>query len=171
MQWMSFGVGVAAAVAARAALVPALQVKFRRDIGRLNAGDVAPMLRAYAPDAVLHFPPGTHRFAGAWIGRPAIERFLQQFAAAGIHGELGEVAVSGPPWSMRLWARFDDRAEGPDGTVIYENQAVLVLRTRWGRVVEQHDFLADTAPIARFDAALTELGIAPAAREPHPASA
>ncbi len=41
--------------------------------------------------------------------------------------------------------RFDDHADAPDGTRLYENRTVLVLRTRWGKVVEQQDFYADTA--------------------------
>jgi ketosteroid isomerase-like protein len=164
MQWSAFVLGATAAVAARAAVVPALRVKFDRDIRRLNAGDHRPMLSAYAADAVLRFAPGAHRFAGVWTGRAAIEQFLQEFTGAGLQGEIKEIATSGPPWAMRLWARFDDRSVGADGVVLYENRAVLVLRTRWGRVVEQDDFLADTAPIEALERALLERGIEPAAR-------
>ena len=47
-----------------------------------------------------------------------------------------------------MWVRFDDHADAPDGTRIYENSTVLVLRTRWGKVVEQHDFYVDTQRIS-----------------------
>ena len=57
-----------------------------------------------------------------------------------------------------MWVRFDDHADAPDGTRIYENQTVLVLRTRWGKVVEQHDFYADTAAILTLENALAGAG-------------
>jgi hypothetical protein len=37
---------------------------------------------------------------------------------------------------------------------------VLVLRMKWGKVVEQTDFYVDTRNIAEFDRKLTELGVA-----------
>ena len=46
-----------------------------------------------------------------------------------------------------------------DGTRIYENKGVLVLRTRWFKVVEQHDFFVDTQAIVDLDRALKELGV------------
>lgn len=159
MQWGSVLIGAVGALAMRASVVPVLRLKFTRDVARLNAGDATPLLAAFAPDAVLRFAPGDHRWAGTWTGRAAIEQFLDLFTAAGIQGELREVAVSGPPWSMRLWARFDDHAAAPDGTPLYANRAVLVLRTRWGRIVEQDDFYADTTQMPAFDAALTAHGI------------
>jgi hypothetical protein len=36
-----------------------------------------------------------------------MDRFLQNFTAAGIQGEIRQVATSGPLWAMTLWARFD----------------------------------------------------------------
>ncbi len=47
----------------------------------------------------------------------------------------------------------------PDGTRLYENRTALVLRTRWFKIVEQHDFYVDTAPITALDRKLTETGI------------
>ena len=43
--------------------------------------------------------------------------------------------------------RFDDHADGPDGERLYENQTVLVMRLKWGRIVDQEDFYADTGRI------------------------
>ncbi|GAA4931126.1 SnoaL-like protein [Actinomycetospora succinea] len=150
------GLGVAAGLGARALLPVALRAKFTGDVTRLNAGDPSSLLTAYADDAVLHFPQGEHRFAGPWRGKPAIERFLRTFVASRIQGRLREIAVSGPPWALTIWARFDDHADAADGTRLYENRAVLVLRTRWGRVVDHEDFFADTERIAAFDRALAE---------------
>jgi ketosteroid isomerase-like protein len=160
----SFVAGAAVAVAARALLPRLLRVKFERDVARLNAGDHTTLLAAYADDAVLHFAPGDHRWAGDWVGKAAIDRFLQQFTAAGIQGEIKDIALAGPPWALRMLVRFDDYADGPDGTRLYENRTVLLVRTRWGRIVEQDDFYLDTTRIAEFDRALAALGVAPIPR-------
>ncbi len=154
-----FGAGLAAT--GRALATRLLLVKFARDVAKLNAGDHRSLLNAYADDFVLHFHEGDHRWSGDWIGKSGMDRFLQNFTAAKIQGEIRQIAVSGPPWALTLWARFDDHADAPDGTRIYENRTALVLRTRWGKIVEQDDFYADTDRIAALDRKLTELGIAP----------
>lgn len=156
--------GAALAVAARALLPQLLLVKFGRDVERLNAGDHSTLLAAYADDAVLRFNDGDHRWAGEWTGKPAIDRFLQNFTAAKVQGEISQLAISGPPWALTMWVRFDDHADGPDGTRLYENRTVLVLRTKWGKVVDQEDFYVDTGGILAFDRKLTELGVAPVPR-------
>jgi len=154
-----FMLGLVCATAGRAILPRLLLLKFRRDLERLNEGDYSSLLAAYGDDFVLHFNEGEHRFSGDWVGKEGMERFLQNFTAAGIQGQIRQIAISGPPWAMGIWARFDDHADAPDGTRVYENRTALVLRTRWGRIVEQEDFYADTALITEFDRRLTELGI------------
>jgi ketosteroid isomerase-like protein len=117
-------------------------------VRRLNAGDYSSLLGLYDREFVLHFHAGEHRWAGDWAGRVNFDRFLQNFVAARIQGRVRQIAVSGPPWALTLWVRFDDCAADPDGELIYENQTALVLRTRWGKVVEQHGFYAGTEAIA-----------------------
>jgi ketosteroid isomerase-like protein len=153
--------GAVLALAARALLPKLLLVKFARDVERLNAGDHSTLLSAYADDAVLHFNDGDHRWAGDWVGKAAIERFLQNFTAAKVQGEIKQIAVSGAPWALTMLIRFDDHADGPDGTRLYANRTVLVLRTKWGKVVDHEDFYVDTQRILEFDRKLTELGVAP----------
>lgn len=155
--------GAAAALAGRALLTRALLGTFRRDLAKLNAGDYAALLGAYADDAVLAFNDGDHRWAGEHRGRAAIERFLQDFTNAGLQGELREVFLAGPPWRMTLLARFDDHAAGPDGEELYANRTVLLLRTRWGRIVRQEDYYEDTVRMAAFDRRLRDLGVLPVA--------
>jgi ketosteroid isomerase-like protein len=152
-------VGAAAAIAGRAALVRLLERKFQADVAQLNAGDHTALLGAYADDFVLHFHEGPHRWSGDWVGKTGMDRFLRNFVAARIQGEIREITTSGPPWAMTLWVRFDDHAEAPDGTRIYDNSTVLMLRTRMGKVVEQHDFYLDTGRILDLDRKLTELGV------------
>lgn len=153
--------GAGAAIAARALLPRLLLVKLRRDVRALNAGDHRPLLSAYADDAVLVFNRGDHRWSGEHRGKAAIDRFLRDFVAAGLQGELGELFVAGPPWRLTLIGRFDDRATGPDGTELYANRIVLIVRTRWGRIVRQEDYYEDTERIAVLEARLRELGIEP----------
>ncbi len=151
--------GVALGLAARAAVPRLLLLKFAPSVAKLNAGDYKPLLDNYADDFVLHFNEGPHRWSGDWIGKPAFDAFMRNFIAAGIQGEIKAVATSGPLWALTMWVRFDDHADDPDGTRIYENSTVLVLRTRWFKGVEQHDFYADTARVVEFERRLAERGV------------
>lgn len=166
MRLKSVFAGAALAIAGRALLPQLLLTKFGRDVARLNAGDHSTLLDAYAEDAVLRFNDGEHRWAGDWVGKAGIDRFLQNFTAAKVQGEIRQIALSGPPWALTMWVRFDDHADGPDGTRLYENRTVLVMRTRWGKVVEHEDFYVDTGAIAAFDRKLTDLGVDPVPKEP-----
>ena len=151
--------GAGAAIAGRALLTRLILIKLRRDVARLNTGDYGPLLAGYADDAVLHFNEGPHRFSGEHRGKPAIERFLREFTAAGITGEIAEIWTGGPPWALTLVVRFDDGATGPAGEELYANRTVIVARTRWGKIVEQDDFYFDTARIASFEEKLVALGL------------
>jgi ketosteroid isomerase-like protein len=164
MIFVSLLVGAALGLAARAALPRLLFLRLSPAVTKLNAGDHTALLDAYADDFVLHFNEGPHRFAGDWVGKAGMDRFLQNFTAAGIQGEIRQVATSGPLWALTMWVRFDDHADAPDGTRIYENSTVLVLRTRWGKVVEQDDFYVDTERIVALDRKLSELGVEAVAR-------
>jgi len=160
----AFALGAGTAIGGRLVLHRALLLKLRRDVRLLNDGDAGPFLAGFADDAVLHFADGPHRWAGAHRGRPAIEAFFRDFVAAGLQGEIRALWIGGPPWAMTIVARFDDRATDPEGREIYANRTAIVVRTRWGRIVEQDDFYADTGGIAAFDRRLTELGVLPASR-------
>lgn len=154
-------VGAAGALAARAFLVRALLFKFRRDVAALNAGDYEPSLANYADDAVLRFNDGPHRWAGEHRGKPAIARFLRNFVNAGLQGQITELLIAGAPWRMTAIARFDDHAHDPGGQEIYRNRTVLLVRSRWGRIVHHEDFYEDTGRILDLDAHLSERGVLP----------
>jgi len=153
--------GAGAAIAVRALLRRVVLLKLRADVRRLNSGDYETLLAGYADDAVLRFNDGPHRWSGDYRGKPAIERFLREFTAAGLKGEIRELWIAGPPWALTLIARFDDRATGPDGEELYANRVTIVARTRWGKIVEHEDFYEDTGRIPAFDEKLRELGIGP----------
>ncbi len=154
--------GAGAAIAGRALVQRLILAKLRRDVRRLNRGDYRPLLAGYADDAVLVFNEGPHRWSGEHRGRSGIERFLRDFTAAGVQGEVRTLWIGGPPWALTLVVRFDDRATGPGGEELYANRVVIVARTRWGRIVEHEDFYLDTARIVEFEEKLRALGVAPA---------
>jgi ketosteroid isomerase-like protein len=156
------GIAAAATLAARALLVRAMLAKLRRDVEALNGGDFGPVFSNYAPEAVLRFNDGEHRWAGEHRGKEAVRRFLEDFVAAGIRGHISELVVGGPPWRMTLVARFDDHAHDPAGREIYRNRTALVARARWGRIVLQEDFYEDTGRIEALERSLRELGVEPA---------
>ncbi len=129
----------------------AMLKKLRRDLAAFNRGDYRPLLASFADDAVLVFADGEHRWAGQHNGRVSIEAFLHECVTAGLQGEFRDLLVGGPPWKMRAAVRFDDHAEGPDRTVVYNNRTMLYLATRWGKIVRQDDFFADTSRIEAFE--------------------
>lgn len=153
--------GAALGLGARALMNRLILEKLRADVRYLNSGDYGPLLSGYSDDAVLHFVEGDHRWSGDHVGKIAIENFLRNFTGAGLQGEVTEIMTSGPPWAMTLVARFNDRADGPDGEEIYENRVVVFTRTRWGKIVDHLDFYEDSTRIPEFEAKLTELGIGP----------
>jgi ketosteroid isomerase-like protein len=156
-----FSAGALAVLAGRLLLLGLVRMKLRRDVERLNAGDHRPILAAYAPDAVLAFDDGPHRWSGRHVGTAKIERFLSEIMRAGLQGHIREAWLSGPPWAATLIVRFDDAATGGDGEVLYANRVVIVARTRWGRIVEQEDFYVDTRRIDVFESQLRARGVAP----------
>ena len=104
--------GAGAAIAVRALLPRLALLKLRSDVRRLNAGDYQPLLAGYADDAVLHFNEGPHRWSGDYRGKPEIERFLREFTAAGLKGEIRELWIAGPAVgadSDRAFRRPSDR--------------------------------------------------------------
>jgi ketosteroid isomerase-like protein len=143
----------------------AVRRMIRRNVARLNAGDYGPTLAMYAGDATLTFPgdnswsrqfraPGTGRApVPTHRGRAEIEHFLRRYVATGLQMEVEDVLVNGPPWNTRAAAIVRDWAAAPDGSDAYANRAVLLVRSRWGRIVTHEDF-EDTERVAGFDAFL-----------------
>jgi len=58
---------------------------------------------------------------------------------------------------MTLLVRFDDQAHAADGTELYSNRTVLLVRTSWGKIVSQEDFFEDTTRIDAFERKLRQL--------------
>jgi ketosteroid isomerase-like protein len=140
----------------------AVRLLIRRNIDRLNQGDHRSTLAMFAPDATLAFP-GDNSWASmfravdkgrdAFVthrGREEIERFLQRYAAEGLHMVVDDILVNGPPWNTRCAVRVHHWIAGPEGEDVYNNRAVLFVRSRWGRLIEQEDY-EDTERVAAHD--------------------
>jgi uncharacterized protein (TIGR02246 family) len=151
-------VGAATATATRATYVHAIRAILRRKAAALMAGDPAQMLDMYAKDATMVFP-GDHSWGRTYRGRDEIEAFLRRFLASGLRGQVGAILVDGPPWATRLVVEFDDEAHDADGTKVYENRALIVFHTRWGKVVREEVF-EDTQKVAAFDEHLAGAAVA-----------
>jgi ketosteroid isomerase-like protein len=143
------------AAVARPVYVFVIRGLLRRNAARLMAGDPAPLLRMYADDAVLEFP-GESTWGPEYRGKAEIEGFLRRFLDAGLRGSIGQIWVSGPPWATRLAVEFDDWAYDAGGTTkVYENRSMLVLETRFGKVIRERVY-EDTQKVAAFDEWLIE---------------
>ncbi len=143
----------------------AVRWMIRRNVEALNAGRHEPALAMFAPDATLCFP-GRNSWAGQFRtpepgrapfvshdGRDEIEAFLRRYVEHGIQMSVEDILVDGPPWSARAAVRAHVWVPGPDGRDVYDNRAVLMVETRWGRIRRQEDY-EDTERAARFDAYL-----------------
>jgi ketosteroid isomerase-like protein len=139
-----------AAVLAQPLYALAVRAILRRNVAALMAGDPGPLLKMYAADAELEFP-GEHSWGPVYRGRDEIDGFLRRFLAAGLRGEIRDVFVAGPPWATRIALLFDDHAHDAAGARVYENRAVIVLKTRFGKVVAERIY-EDTQRVAAFDA-------------------
>ena len=89
-------------------------------------------------------PGRTHR------GKDEIEAFLVRYVEHGLQMEVEDVLVNGPPWNARAAAIVHDWIPGPDGQDLYNNRAVIFVRTRWGRIQFEEDF-EDSERSAAYD--------------------
>lgn len=141
----------------------------RRNIARLNEGDYGPALAMFGPRSELAFP-GSSSWSDMFrpiakgrdahvthIGRDEVEAFMKRYVDTKIHMEVDDVLVNGWPWNTRIAVRVHHWVEGPDGTDIYNNRAILFIDSKWGRVVRQEDY-EDTERVAEFDALSTVIG-------------
>lgn len=135
----------------------------RRNIRQANEGHYGSALAMLAPDATLTFPgdnswsrqfrePVADRYPHpTHVGRNEIEAFLRRYAEHNIQMEIEDILVNGPPWNLRIAVRVNDWIQDDAGTERYTNRAVLMVRSRWGKVVQQEDY-EDTERVRALDA-------------------
>lgn len=65
--------------------------------------------------------------------------------------QIEDILVNGPPWNTRVALRVQsflpDSDGGPD---VYNNRAIALLETRWGRLLSWEDY-EDTERVAAWD--------------------
>ena len=120
---------------------------------QLSGGEVDKLMAAYADDAVLVFP-GESSWSGEHRGRGAIRAWLERFVAQKPTFNLGDAAVAGPPWNMRIFFTFSDQIAAPDG-FDYRNAGMEYVRMRFGKIVE-HRVALDTQKVAELDGHLQQ---------------
>lgn len=121
----------------------------RRNVQKVNNGDIGPMLSGYAGDATLVFP-GEHSWGGEYRGKERIREFLQRCVDSGIQFNVEEIVVDGWPWNTSICVRLSDEAKAPDGRVVYANRAMIFAKIRWGKITFQEDY-EDTQRVVEFD--------------------
>lgn len=152
----------------------------RRNIAALNDGRPEPALAMFAPDSELAFP-GTNTWSSQFRApvtgrqpfathrrRDEIGAFVRRYVDLRIQMSIEDILVNGPPWNMRVAVRVQVWALGPDGDDAYDNRAVLMMNTRWGKIRRQEDY-EDTQRAAAFDDYLERFGPTPppASRRSH----
>ena len=125
----------------------------RRLEKQLSGGEVDKLMAAYADDAVMVFP-GDNSWGGEYRGKAAIRAWVDRFVAHRPTFVLGDAAVAGPPWNMRIFFHFSDRIVAPDGFE-YRNAGMEYVRMRFGKIVE-HRVSLDTQKVTELDAHLSE---------------
>ena len=135
----------------------------RRQIARLNAGDHESLLKMAAPDAELRFPgdnswsrtfrapvtTGT-AYAPTHRGTTELAAFAQRFVDHGLHIDIEDILVAGPPWNTRICVRATDHALDDDGRQVYANRVAILIEARWGRITRWEDYL-DTERVSAWD--------------------
>jgi ketosteroid isomerase-like protein len=125
----------------------------RRLEKQLSGGEVDKLMAAYGDDATMVFP-GENSWGGAHRGKAALRRWMERFTALKPEFVLGDAAVAGPPWNMRIMFTFSDRIVAPDG-FDYRNEGMEYVRMRSGKIVE-HRVHLDTQKVAELDSHLRE---------------
>jgi hypothetical protein len=145
---------LAVAIAAPPIYRAAVRTLFRRNVRRLNDGDVGPLTSTYAKDVRFVFP-GQSSWAGDYRGKDEVTKFVERFVETGLKIEPEELLLNGPPWNTLFSLRYHDSFTAPDGEVVYENRGQFFGRIAWGRL-KYYELHEDTEKVAEFDTWLAE---------------
>jgi hypothetical protein len=113
----------------------AVRVMLRRNVARIQGGELEVARRVFTPDVHFVFP-GESSWKADVRGREEVIAWERRFLEAGLRLETEEILVDGPPWATRIALRFTDQLVTPAGERVYENAGVICGTARWGRVFE-----------------------------------
>lgn len=125
-----------------------------RAYAKLSRQDLDGLMATFTTDALFSFP-GDHELSGEYCGRDQIRAFFERLFEwfPNLRFEVHDVAVTGPPWRMRLWVRYHDIASR-DG-VTWSGWGTQYAWVRWGRI--ERDYIAnDTAAVVAYLADVRE---------------
>jgi len=135
-----------------------IRAAMRFSVKKLNEGDAGMLLKLARPDAIIAFPGNnswstmfrpvetsreqhaTHR------GIEECTAFAERFTDEGVQFHIEDILVNGPPWNTRVALRVQSYL--PDGS--YNNRAIALLETKWGRLVAWEDY-EDCERVAAWD--------------------
>ena len=120
-----------------------------RTMAHTREGDIGPTLRMEADDVRFRFP-GNNSWAGEFVGKREVERWLRRFAAVGIQIYPDEVVLKGFPWNQILCVRGHDHLRSPAGELVYDNRYVIWARMSWGKL-KDYEVYEDTEKAKALD--------------------
>jgi len=117
-------------------LAPIVRRVVQDGYNKQNRGDFQALTRMFAQDGVFEFA-GDTPFGGERRGREAIRDWFEQVGRdfGSLRLTAHDVAVSGPPWNLRVIVRFSDTYELISGDTL-TNHGFQFLRIAWGKVKE-----------------------------------
>lgn len=130
------------------------------NLRRLDRGEIEPTLRLDAPDVHFRFP-GDSSWAGEIRGRAELGRWLERMVETGIHHDLDQVVLQGPPWRQTICLRGRDHLDDPHEGRVYANRYVIWGTIRWGRLTD-YEVYEDTQASKALDGWLEARGRLPA---------
>lgn len=134
----------------------ALRRLLLRNLERLRAGDLGPMLALYAKDVHFVFP-GESSWRADVHGKDELERWQRRFIDTGLQLDPREILIGGPPWNTTVVLHFLDRLRAPGGELVYENVGVILCKAVWGKI-KFVTVYEDTQKVAALDEYLERAG-------------
>jgi ketosteroid isomerase-like protein len=115
--------------------------RVRRTFEALSGGDIEAVVKELPP-RVHHLFPGDNPLGGERHSREAFGRWLERVWTLfpEISFEVGEIAVKGWPWDLRVAVQWTDRGRAADGEP-YENRGAHWIRIHRGKPVRVQAYL------------------------------
>lgn len=115
--------------------------KIRTAFNHLNEGNYENVLAMFSQDIRFSFP-GQHHLSANLSSLSEVREWFKTFLSTlkGIHFEIIDILVEGPPWNTKAMTRFRDRVPIAGGQEIY-NEGVQFLKIRWGKIVEDQLYI------------------------------
>lgn len=121
--------------------------KARTAFRQLSEGNAEPVIASFAADGVFAFA-GDHALSGELHGPEEVREWFERAfrLLPGLQFEPIAVIAAGPPWNTVVTSRLKVSATLAGGRA-YHNEALQLLRLRWGKVIEDRIY-EDTQKLA-----------------------